>query len=116
MSQIQDAYNQIGADYDDVLKRLMNEALVQRFVGKFMEDGSFAALKEALAAKDVKQAFMAAHTLKGISSNLGFTNLFAPVNEITEVLRAESLEGTEELFAQVEAEYNKTVEALKPLL
>ena len=116
MSQLQDAYNQLGADYDDVLKRLMNETLVQRFVGKFMEDPSFDSLKTALAEKDVKQAFMAAHTLKGICSNLGFSNLFAPASELTEVLRAESLEGTEELFAQVEAEYNKTVETLKPIL
>lgn len=116
MSQLQDAYNELGADYDDVLKRLMNETLVQRFVGKFMEDPSFNSLKTALAEKDVNQAFMAAHTLKGICSNLGFSNLFAPASELTEVLRAESLEGTEELFAQVEAEYSKTVETLKPVL
>lgn len=42
--------------------------------------------------------------------------LFEPTNEITEVLRAGSLEGTEELFAQVEAEYNNVVNALNSCL
>ena len=116
MSTLEQAYEQVGGNYQDVLKRLMNEDLVRRFMGKFLDDGSFAALKDALAAKDVDAAFMAAHTLKGVCLNLGFTNLFNPTNEITEVLRAGSLEGTEELFSQVEAEYNNVIEALHSCL
>lgn len=116
MSTIEQAYEQVGGSYQDVLKRLMNEALVRRFMGKFLDDTSFATLKEALEAKDVDKAFMAAHTLKGVRLNLGFLKLFEPTNEITEVLRAGSLEGTEELFAQVEAEYNNVVNALNSCL
>lgn len=116
MSAIQDAYEQLGADYNDVLKRLMNEQLVARFLGKFLDDASFANLKQALAAGDAQAAFMAAHTLKGVCQNLGLSNLFVPVNEITESLRGGSLKGSEPLFAQVEAEYGKTIEALKAAL
>ena len=116
MSTLEQAYEQVGGNYQDVLKRLMNEDLVRRFMGKFLDDGSFATLKESLAAKDVDAAFMAAHTLKSVCLNLGFTNLYKPTNEITEVLRAGSLEGTEELFAQVEAEYNNVIDALNAAL
>lgn len=116
MSTIEQAYEQVGGNYQDVLKRLMNEALVRRFMGKFLDDTSFASLKEGLQEKDVDKAFMAAHTLKGVCLNLGFLKLFEPTNEITEVLRVGSLEGTEELFAQVEAEYNNVVDALNSCL
>ena len=41
MSAIQDAYNQIGADFSDVLRRFTSEKLIVRFAEKFLEDGSF---------------------------------------------------------------------------
>lgn len=116
MSSLQEAYESIGADYSDVLRRLMNEQLVARFVGKFLEDQTFAALDAAMAEQDVKQAFMAAHTLKGVCQNLGFANIYEPVWKLTEILRAESFEGAPELFDQVKDEYAKTINALKPCL
>lgn len=116
MATLKEAYEQMGADYSDVLKRLMNDALVARFAGKFLDDGSFATLKTSLEAGDAEQAFMAAHTLKGVCANLGFTNLYDSVYQITEALRGGSLDGSDVLFPQVEAEYNKTIEALKSAL
>ena len=38
----------------------------------------------------------AAHTLKGVCQNLGFTNLYQPTYELTEVLRAGTPEGSKE--------------------
>ena len=118
MSAIQNAYNQIGADFDDVVRRLTNEALVVRFAGKFLQDGSFEQLREALRNDDVDGAFLASHTLKGIAQNMGFTNLFEPSNALTEELRPKPADLTraKELFAPVEAEYGKTVEALRAVL
>lgn len=118
MSAIQDAYNQIGADYNDVVRRLTSEALVVRFAGKFLQDGSFNDLKTALENNDVNAAFLASHTLKGIAQNMGFSNLFEPSNALTEFLRPipESTEGAKDLFAAVEAEYNKTAEVIRAAL
>lgn len=116
MKTLEQAYHEIGADYKGVTNRLMGDALIARFVGKFFEDESFIKLGEALAAQDVKAAFMAAHTLKGVCQNLGFDNLYAPSSELTELLRAGSLEGTDELYAKVAAEYHKMEEVLKPCL
>lgn len=110
---VRSAYEAIGADYDGVVRRLMSDSLVERFAGKFVEDESFAKLKAALADGDAKAAFMAAHTLKGICQNLGLTNLYGPTFEITEALRPGAIGNAPELFGAVEAEYEKTVAALR---
>lgn len=114
MKTLEQAYQEIGADYEGVVKRLMGDKLLGRFLLKFFEDTSFRDLKTALAESDVKAAFIASHTLKGVCQNLGLSNIFEPADELTEVLRAESLEGAQGLFAKVETEYNNTIEALKP--
>ena len=118
MSAIQEADEKIGADYNDVVRRLTSEALVVRFAGKFLQDNSFENLRTALANNDVNGAFLASHTLKGIAQNMGFSNLFEPTNQLTEFLRPipDSAEGSEAMFAAVEAEYNKTAEAIRAAL
>jgi histidine phosphotransfer protein HptB len=117
MASIEDAYNEIGADYKDVLKRLSSEALVERFAKRFLEDESFSNLKAAMQeGADAEAAFLGAHTLKGICQNLGLTNLFEPANELTEALRDRTFEGSEGLFEPVEREYERTAAALKAAL
>ena len=112
---IKECYEQMGADYEDVLGRLRNEALIRKFAKKFLEDGSFQMLKDGLAKKDGEMAFRAAHTLKGVCQNLGFDNLYEPSFDITEKLRGRDTEGCEELFAKVEEQYNKTAVAIRML-
>ena len=45
---IQECYNALGGDYQEVLGRLYSEALVQKFVGKFLADQSFQQLEDNL--------------------------------------------------------------------
>ena len=118
MSAIQDAYNQIGADFSDVLRRFTSEKLIVRFAEKFLEDGSFEQLGEALRNDDANAAFLASHTLKGIAQNMGFTGLYERSNALTEELRAKPADLTraKELLVLVEAEYGKTVAALRAAL
>lgn len=93
---IQKCYKKMGADYQEVLGRLYNEAMICKFVRMFLQDDSFQILEEALRRGDVKEAFRGAHTLKGVCQNLGFSNLYAPTYTLTETLRAGQLEGTQE--------------------
>ena len=118
MRAIENAYNQIGADFDDVLRRFTSEELVVRFSEKFLEDGSFEQLGEALRNDDVNAAFLASHTLKGIAQNMGFTGLYEQSNALTEELRANPADLTraKELLVPVEAEYGKTAQALRAAL
>ena len=110
-----ECYTQMGADYDEVLNRLYSEEMIHRFALLFLKDDSFQNLKTQLAAQNVKEAFRAAHTLKGVCQNLGFAALYVPSSALTEALRGGSLDGADELFPPVEKEYQRVVEALKAL-
>ena len=119
---IKECYEAMHGDYEDIFSRLRNNALIIKLVKKFESDQSYAELKQGLADKDVEKAFRAAHTLKGICLNLGFDNLFAPSQQlteklvnITEILRAGQLEGTDELFSKIQTTYENTVAEIKKL-
>ena len=115
MMTVKECYEQMGSDYEGVLGRLGSEAIVKRFALKFLQDPSFAQLKESLAKNDGEEAFRAAHTLKGICLNLGFSQLTEDVVNITEILRTGKLEGTDELFSKIQTTYENTVAAIKKL-
>lgn len=102
---LKNLYDAIGASYDDTIERLMSADFLLRFVRKFPDDPSFAALKVALARGSTEEAFRAAHTLKGVCANLGFTRLRETAAQLTELLRAGTLEGTEPLFLKLSEEY-----------
>lgn len=107
---IKECYEKVGSDYDGVLKRLGSEALVKRFAVKFLNDPSFQELTDGLAAQDGEKAFRAAHTLKGVCLNLGFTELYKVSAELTEVLR-----GSDALYAQVKEQYTTLTDAIREL-
>ena len=86
MISLREAYEKIGANYDDACARLMGEEMLARFALKFLDDESMDKLEAAMAAGDAEGAFMAAHTLKGVSQNLGFDNLYEPAVVVTEAL------------------------------
>ena len=54
---------------------------------KFLDDGSYQELVNALKEGRDEDAFRAAHTLKGVCQNLSFTSLYEPSQTITEALR-----------------------------
>ncbi len=60
-------YTALGGNYEGVLGRLRSERLVQKFVLKFLNDGSYELLCQSLENKNREEAFRAAHTLKGVS-------------------------------------------------
>lgn len=109
---IKTCYEALGGDYDDVIGRLRNEKLVQKFVLKFPDDGNFENLKNALQEKKTEEAFRAAHTIKGMCQNLSFDRLAKSSSALTETLRSGDLEGALKLFGGVEDDYCCTVRAI----
>ena len=43
---LEECYEAMDSDYDDVMRRLGSETLVRKFVLKFLDDTSFQGLKE----------------------------------------------------------------------
>ena len=110
---IQECYKEMGADYQEVFQRLPRESMIRKFTLMFLNDDSYPKLEQSLKEENVQAAFRAAHTLKGVCQNLGFTNLYQPAYELTEVLRAGTLEGSGEWFARVTEQYKITTDAIR---
>ena len=113
---IEQCYQQLHGDYAQVLQRLPSPALVERFIGKFLDDGSFSELSSAMAAGQTETAFRAAHTLKGVSANLGFEQLRQSASNLTELLRGKTGTVPAEAFPlmeQVRQDYKMTVDAIR---
>lgn len=72
---VKECYSQMNGDYNNVLSRFYDEAMIKRLLGRFINDTSFRALEQAMAEGDVQAAFNAAHTLRGVCQSLSFTQL-----------------------------------------
>lgn len=114
MGSMREAYEKIGADYNGASVRLMGEEMLARFALKFLDDESMDKLEAAMAAGDVEGAFMAVHTLKGVSQNLGFDNLYEPAVVVTEALRnANAVDGAHDGIHALRQQYAATMSALR---
>ncbi len=110
---IQECYAALEGSYEEVLGRLYSDALVKKFVGKFLSDQSFQLLKSSLEAGNYDEAFRAAHTLKGVTQNLSFTKLYESSHQITEALRTKNYDQAIQLLPKIEADYDQTAAAIQ---
>ena len=116
---IENCYQTLGGDYQDVRSRIPSDALIKRFIGAFLSDPSFAALEIAASAGDRKAAFSAAHTLKGVCANLGFGKLYQSASRLMELLRPEAdalPDGTAALLEAVRQDYRSAVDTIGAFL
>lgn len=110
---IRECYAEMGADFGDVLARMMKEERVKKFALRFLDDPSFGLLKTSLEAKNYDEAFRAAHTIKGVSQNLSFTALYKSSHDLCEALRGGKALEDVSLYDKVVRDYEMTVAALK---
>lgn len=110
---LKECYAAAGGDYNEVAARFMKEERIAKFALKFLDDKSYESLVMSLAAQDYKEAFRAAHTLKGVSQNLGFTALYEPSSTLSDLLRNEEPVDTSSVMLEVTAAYQKTIDAIK---
>jgi len=118
--QLQECYDSIGGDYEEIKMRLGSDALIQRFALKFLKDSSYEKLGEALEKKDYGEAFRCAHTLKGVCQNLSFRCLSNSSGDLTELLRNFESAPVDEaacdrLWQQVSGDYSQVMDALRKL-
>lgn len=114
---IREFYEFVGGNYEDVLKRMVKEERVVKFVRMFERDPSYQGLVTAMDIEDYDEAFRMAHTLKRVCQNLGLGALEAPCNAITEMLREphRDVELAKSLLPDVTKQYEHTMEGVKSL-
>lgn len=110
---LQECYAAMGGNYEDVMSRLRSERLVQKFVLKFLADGSYDLLCRSLEEKDYENAFRAAHTIKGVCQNLGLTRLLDSSSQLSEALRHGYTPEADSLAERVGRDYQETIGAIR---
>lgn len=110
---LQECYAAMGGGYDEVIGRLRSERLVQKFVLKFLADGSYQLLCSSMESKDYPEAFRAAHTIKGMCQNLSFTVLGQSSSALAEALRNGYTPEADPLLEQVKADYAAAAQAIQ---
>ena len=84
---LQELYGSIGEDYQQALRVLRVEKLVDKHIRKLTRNGLMEALLAGGEKMDAAQLFETAHAAKGNWGNLGLTKLGAAASEITEEFR-----------------------------
>lgn len=104
-----------NVDLDGALARFMgNETLFLKFLKKFGNDMSYTNLMLNLDQENFEEAFKCAHTLKGVSANLGLSSISVPTSELTEQLRGKA--ASEINRERVSEERQKLKEAYERLI
>lgn len=105
-----------GIDYDEAMERFGgNRALYERLALKFLDDPHFEALENALAAGRIEEAHRAAHSLKGVSGNLSFRDLFKATCIISDSLRDGDPDTAKAAMPEAREAYAAVQEALRSL-
>ena len=112
---LKECYAALGGDYEEAMGRLRSERLVQKFVLKFLADGSYQLRGDSLAARDRATAFRASHTIKGVCANLAFSDLLASSEALTEALRDGGAPQPDEeaLIQRVKEDYQRAAQAIR---
>ena len=111
--ELEELYQKIGGDLKNVMKRIPNEAMIGKFVRKYANDPTYNRLTAAVEAKNWKDVFLAAHTLKGVAQNLGFDALYRASSALTE--RGAVPLTDKSLFEEVCKDQKEIVEAIEKL-
>jgi CheY-like chemotaxis protein len=97
------------------LSKKQGTSMFGRLIHAFLEDAParIATMRTALAAGDTETLFTAAHSLKGISGNIGAMALMSIAQELQVRGHNKSLEGAAELIESVEEEMRRVRSVLE---
>lgn len=110
---LEECYESFGGNLEEVLGRLHNRSLVEKFLVKFLSDQSYEQLHCSLATNDVSEAFRAAHMLKGVCQNLGIGCLYESDRIVTDALRDGKNEVSPEMLRRLEEDYRLVVSSVR---
>ena len=115
---LQELYSSIGEDYEQALRVLRVEKLVDKHIRKLIRNGLVESLLEAGESKDPSRIFEAAHAVKGNCGNLSLTRLAAAASDISEEFRpgnARRMTDGEvaEKMAEIDSLYRKTADGIR---
>lgn len=103
-------------DVDGAIRRFVgNEELYLMVLRKYGKDPSYDRMLLAMDQGNAEEAFQHAHTLKGISSNLGIGEVTRLIYPVVEMLRAGDIEGARGVLPKLKASYQSACELIQQL-
>ena len=84
---LKELYEAAGGNYEETLRRLMNEKLMKKYLHMFAEAKDHEEMLKALEAGQWGDAFRHAHNLKGVSLNLELGRLARTASAICDAVR-----------------------------
>lgn len=109
---LKECYEKMGSDFEEFCDFIGSRSFAEKIVIKFLDDTSYYCFKKALNEENWKEAFLYAHSLKGVSANLYFKNLYKASSDITEELRARRYSIPIEMITALDDSYKEVVECL----
>lgn len=102
----------------DNIRSLQREGapdILKKIVGLYLDNsnGLIGEIEEAVKEQDAKRVRSTAHSLKSSSANLGADVLAAACKDLELMGKNNSLEGSEEKYQELKAEYDAACDALK---
>ena len=110
---LQELYQNIGGSYEQAVRVLRIEKLIDKHIRKFTKNQIVEKLLDAGKRRDPEEMFECAHAMKGVCANLGLTGL----SELASELADEYREGNERRLSDeeisgrldiIEQKYRKT--------
>ena len=105
-----------GVAVDEAIERFMgNEALFKKYFCKFRQDKNYENLVNALNQGYTQEAFIAAHSLKGVCGNLSMVRLEEEAGRMVEFLRQGEIWKAKEALCRVQKAYDEIIRAIDML-
>lgn len=102
-----------GINVEAALNRFMgNEKMLEKYLGRFLNEKSYAALAAAVAAGDQAGAAVAVHTLKSVCGSIGCEHMQQMAISQEASMRAGNWDEVVEKMKEIELEYGKICQAL----
>jgi len=103
-------------DTSSALERFLdNQEMYIMYIKKFAQDPSFYQIEKYLTDKKWEQAFELTHALKGITGNLGITELFTAFSQIAVAYRKQDFTEMKDLYFKTKKKYIQTCDLFSQL-
>ncbi len=113
----QQMLEEAGFQVAPTLERFGNsEAMYKRFLTMFAQDQNIETLKNACNEHDAEKMFKSAHTIKGMSANLGLSKVLQVASKMVELYRVGMIEDAYSLLPSFTDVYEETIETIKKYL
>ena len=114
--KLEDLKGKIEIDVEGSLARFAGmESMYIKFLKKLPEDENYQKLKEAVDGQNNEEIEVSAHTLKGISGNLGLTGIYDKSSRIVSAVREHREQEILGLMEELSAEMEKACELIRAL-